>query len=158
MAYYWARQRRVPLDDTALVAVDVAVARRARLWDGAPAGTPAGAGMVLVPAADLSPELHERLRAAGAEQPVLRHGDTLLVVLPEVRVESADPGRAATVESAVADYPESISVERPEPGRLILRPGSGLGGDALDLANYLHEHAGPDAAQARFLRIVDHPL
>lgn len=159
-AYYWARAEKVPLEDTSLVAVDVPAAKRARLWGGELEDAAAGAGarraddLVLVPAAELPAELHDRLREAGAVQPVFGHDDTLLVVLPEVRVEAGDDDTAAAVSSAVRDYAAGVAVEEPTPGRFVLRPRSGRGEDALELANHVYERARPDASQARFLRVV----
>jgi hypothetical protein len=157
-AYYWARAEKVPLEDTSLVAVDVPAAKRARLWDGALEDAAAGArraeDLVVVPTAGLPAELRDRLREAGAVQPVFGHDDTLLVVLPEVRVETGDADTAAAVSSAVRDSAVDVAVEEPAPGRFVLRPRSGRGEDALELANYVYERVRPDAAQARFLRVV----
>jgi len=159
-SYYWARAEKVPLDDTSLVAVDVPAARRAGLWGGALAAAAAGPGpgrpadLLLGPAAALPADLRDRLREAGAAQPVLGHDDTLLVVLPEVRVETGDADTAAAVSAAVRDFAADVAVERPAPGRFVLRPRSGRGEDALELANHVYERARPDAAQARFVRIV----
>jgi hypothetical protein len=36
----------------------------------------------------------------------------------------------------------------------VLKPASGRGEEALELANHVSEQVNPDAAQARFLRIV----
>jgi hypothetical protein len=158
--YYWAQDEKVPLHDTSLVAVDVPAAKRARLWDGELEDVAAGAGarraedLLLVPAAELPAELHDRLREAGAVQPVLGHDDTLLVVLPEVRVEAGDADTAAAVSSAVRDSGVDVAVEERVPGRFVLRPRSGRGEDALELANHVYERARPDASQARFLRVV----
>ncbi|GAA2631703.1 hypothetical protein [Paractinoplanes durhamensis] len=154
MAYYWAGKQRIPLAATRLVAVDVPAAERAKLWSGDVTGEPVTGGIVLVPAAALTPQLIERLRKAGAAHPVLEHDDTLLVVLPEVRVDTGGAGTAATVRAAAAAYEGDVDVEQTRPGQLVLRPASGRGEDALDLANYVYEHAGPAAAQARFLRIT----
>jgi hypothetical protein len=157
-AYYWARAEKVPLDDTSLVAVDVPAARRARLWDGeledAAAGARRADDLVLVPTAELPAELRDRLWEACAVQPVFGHDDTLLVVLPEVRVEAGDADTAAAVSSAVRDYAADVAVEQPAPGRFVLRPRSGRGEDALELANHVYERARPTAVQARFLRVV----
>lgn len=159
-AYYWARAEKVPLDDTSLVAVDVPAAKRARLWDGDLEDAADGAGarraddLVLVPTAELPAELRDRLREAGAVQPVLGHDDTLLVVLPEVRVETGDADTAASLRSVVQAYADDVAVEQLAPGRFVLRPSSGRGEDALKLANHVYERVRPDASQARFLRVV----
>jgi hypothetical protein len=160
-AYYWAGGEKIPLQDTAQVAVDVRAAQRAKLWDGelAKAATDAGSkvtdDLVLIPAAKLSPKLRDRLEEAGAVQPVFRYDDgTLLVVLPEVRVETKDPTTAAALQSVVKDWASDVDVEQPKPGRFVLKPASGRGEEALELANHVSEQVDPDAAQARFLRIV----
>jgi hypothetical protein len=160
-AYYWAGGEKIPLEDTAQVAVDVRAAQRAKLWDGelATAATEAGSkvtdDLVLLSAAKLSPKLRDRLEEAGALQPVFRYEDgTLLVVLPEVRVETKDPTTAAALQSVVEDWASDVELEQPRPGRFVLKPASGRGEEALELANHVSEEVNPDAAQARFLRIV----
>jgi hypothetical protein len=155
-AYYWAGGEKVPLEEDARVAVDVAGARQAGLWDDKLAdGTDTGTGVVLLPATDLPPDLRERLVEAGACHPVYRAADETVVVLPEVRVEAADEKTAAAVRAAVED--REVALDQPRPGRFVLTPGSHRGADALELANQLVETVHPDAAQARFLRITDDP-
>jgi hypothetical protein len=91
--------------------------------------------------------------SAGADAPVYRAEDgSLLAVLPEVRVECADP----EVLDQVAASLEAATVERSEE-RLVIRPDSGRGEDALAIANHVHEAFHVDVAQARFRRVVPRP-
>lgn len=161
--YYWAHGEKIPLDDAPQLAVDLPAATRASLWDGELAkaagdtGTQVTRELVLVPADTLSRKLRDQLEEAGAVQPVFRSDDTLLVVLPEVRVETHDPATAAAVQSVADDWPADVEVEQPRPGRLVLRPASGRGKDALDLANRVAEEVRRATAQARFLHVVPDP-
>lgn len=157
-SYYWAGGEQVPLEEDQRLAVDVAAAEEAGMWtgelaDAAGSGVEVGSGMVLVEGAELSDGLRGRLDEAGAGQPVYRQADRTLVVLPEVRVEAGDERTAGAVRSAVASWAGDVDVAEPKPGSFVLTPASHRGADALELANHVAETVGPDAAQARFLRI-----
>jgi hypothetical protein len=162
-AYYYAAGRQVPLEpDDDRVAVDWPAAERAGLErevrQAADAPPRPGAGVVLVPRAALDATTIARLRDAGAMRPVYRHERATMVALPEVRVEFDTPaqrqavldmlGRADTLPHAIADSTED---------RLVLRPASGTGEDALDLANAIYERARPAASSVRFLQFVPKP-
>jgi ferric-dicitrate binding protein FerR (iron transport regulator) len=159
-SYYWAGGRRIALEDDSRIAVDIAGAERAELWDGelaaaAAAGAPVSSGVVLVPGAELSPVLRAELDSSGAAHPVYRSDDQTVIVLPEVRVETSPNTTVADMRSAVAGW--DVVVDQPASGRFVLTPASHRGADALALANHVTESVGPAAAQARFLRITpDH--
>jgi hypothetical protein len=158
--YYWAGGRRVALEDDSRIAVDIAGAERAQLWDGelataAASGSPVTSGVVLVPGGDLSPALREGLESSGAAHPVYRSADQTVVVLPEVRVETSADTTVADMRSAVAGW--DAAVDQSSSGRFVLTPASHRGADALALANHVTESIGPAAAQARFLRITPDP-
>ena len=88
------------------------------------------------------------------DAPVFRAEDgSLLAVLPEVRVECADP----QVLDRVADSLEGATVAERSEERLVIRPDSGRGEDALAIANHVHEAYDVDVAQARFRRVVPRP-
>ena len=76
-----------------------------------------------------------------------------LAVLPEVRVECADP---AVLDAVAASLSGATVTDRSEE-RLVIRPDSGRGEDALALANHVHEAFDVDVAQARFRRVVPRP-
>jgi hypothetical protein len=158
--YYWAGGRRVVLEDDSRIAVDIAGAERARLWNGelataAASGAPVSSGVVLVPGGDLSPALREELDSSGAGHPVYRSAGQTVVVLPEVRVETSPDTTVADMRSAVAGW--DTAVDQSGSGRFVLTPASHRGADALALANHVTESIGPAAAQARFLRITPDP-
>jgi hypothetical protein len=155
--YYWAGGRRVVLEDDSRIAVDIAGAERARLWNGelataAASGAPVSSGVVLVPGGDLSPALREELDSSGAGHPVYRSAGQTVVVLPEVRVETSPDTTVADMRSAVAGW--DTAVDQSGSGRFVLTPASHRGADALALANHVTESVGPAAAQARFVRIT----
>jgi len=97
------------------------------------------------------------LEEAGALQPVFRDASGALVgVLPEVRVDVGDATQEAGVRAAIEDLDE-VEVVSDDPGRMVLRPTSGKGADALGIANGIWEAASPEMSQARMVRIVDRP-
>ena len=94
-----------------------------------------------------------RLDQDDALLPVFQYEDALVVVLPEVRVEIA-AGDETEVHRFLeqADVPNQVLTDRGT--RLVVRPDSGRGEDALRLANELQESVPVEMAQARFLRRV----
>jgi len=76
--------------------------------------------------------------------------------MPEVRVEF-DPDQHAAALKAAAGSSVPMSVVESAPDRLSLRPESGKGEDALDLANDIHERLGSVTSSVRMLRVVPHP-
>jgi hypothetical protein len=120
-------------------------------------GTEVRPGLVLVAEGELPPAATAALDAAAALQPVYRDASGSLVgVLPEVRIEVGDATQEAGVRAAIEHLP-GVEVVSDDPGRMVLRPTSGKGADALGIANGIWEAASPAMAQARMLRIVDHP-
>jgi hypothetical protein len=75
--------------------------------------------------------------------------------LPEVRVEESSPERQQAVHRWLRQHARDVETVEDRGGRIVLRPTSGRGQDALALANDLTEQVGPEMAQPRFLRIVD---
>jgi hypothetical protein len=76
--------------------------------------------------------------------------------MPEVRVELEGDQHAAALD-AVAASKVAADVTDDTPERLSLRPRSGKGEDALDLANFIYEHARPAAASVRMVQVVPKP-
>ena len=105
-----------------------------------------------VPAAAL-----EALRAVHAVQPVYRWEDTVMVALPEVRVEESRPEPLRRLREWLASRRLRIEVSETEAGRLTLRPASGDAAEALAIANALQEEIEPELAEARFIRTVPSP-
>lgn len=156
--FYWSGGRKIPLAASADVVVDLesegaklAGASIAALRDG---GRRLTSSLVLVPRSDAVAALGEDGASAPGVHPVFRsEDDSLVVVLPEVRVEGSDPDRLAALGRSLT----TAHVTDQTSERLTLQPDSGRGEDALTLANTLAESPDIDIAQARFMRIVPRP-
>ena len=160
--YYYAGGERIPLrPDRMHVAVDVKAAARARVGRkiaGILKKSPSLRRDVhLVEKRQLPKATMERLEAAAAVMPVFRHKDALVVVQPEIRVETTDASQARSLKAFLAKSDVDAEVIQDKAGRHTVRPASGRGEDALVLANRLHEEANVDLAQARFIRVVPRP-
>jgi hypothetical protein len=110
-------------------------------------------GVVLVDRADCTDEIFARLNRAGVIRSVYRSGRAFVVPMPEVRVEFEGDQRADAIR-ALGKSPVPADITEDTPDRLALRPRSGKGDDALDLANYIYEHAHPAASTVRMLQVV----
>jgi hypothetical protein len=155
VSHYFAAGERVELDATDDVAVDLDIAASLGA-DTIPLealGTPLRGRLVLVPSA----EVPGSLDGTAALQPVYRAGGALIVVLPEVRVEAGSVALAQAVRDCVGAGPVPVHVVLDDGDLITLRPTSGRGADALDVANLLHDEVGPLMAQPRFLRITPRP-
>ncbi len=89
---------------------------------------------------------------------VYRVGDTIVVVMPEVRVEESRPQHLEKLEAWLAEHKASVEVVSQTDERLVLRPLSMRGSDALDIANALHEEIEREMAQARFICSTGKPM
>jgi hypothetical protein len=159
--YYYASGKPIRLTlDEGWVAVD---ARRCEAAD--PAGSleavlrdvsrPLRGDLVLVPRDALSSRQHDALAKQGAIQPVFHAEGARLVALPEVRVEESSPQCQQALHHWLRQHGHEAEIIEDRGDRLVLRPTSGRGQDALALANELTEQVGPEMAQPRFLRIVN---
>jgi hypothetical protein len=159
--YYYASGRRVELTrENEVVAVEasrLADVKKGTAHRSIPKDALSlGSGLVMVSRESLTSRQIEGLEKDGAAQPVFRAQGTRIVVLPEVRVEDPSP----KVRLKLRDWVEKDGAAEVigENGDCItLRPSSGRGLDALDLANRITEEVGPTMAQARFIRIIDRP-
>lgn len=114
-------------------------------------------GLFIVPRRTLSDSISEMLESIGEIQPVFLHDDTMIVVLPEVRVEIMTNPQRKRIYAFLEEEQHSVEVVSDRGERLVLRPTSGRGVDALDLANRLQEQIRPEMAQARFMRVLLRP-
>jgi hypothetical protein len=160
--YYYAGNDRIALKRASgLVAVDVTslAPALARQVEGVAkkGGAPGRRGIVIV-RRDALPsgartQLESRRRAL---MPVVQDDDgSLIVVLPEVRVENDDD----TATSRVLRWlrlRKDVEFDV-EPDRIVVRPLSHDGRDALHLANEIQEELKPSLSQARFMRVVRRP-
>jgi hypothetical protein len=159
-AYYYAGGRKIALEnDDEHVAVDQQAAEKAGLTSSLPAqGPQRGNGVVLTSRSALDPAILARLRSAGALHPVYKRDHAVVVALPEVRVEfDTDAQRSAVMAFLAKREPAEHSIVEQTNDRVIVRPASGSGDDALRMANDIYEHAHPAAASVRFVQFVPKP-
>ncbi|MFI5454892.1 MAG: hypothetical protein ACHRXM_05515 [Isosphaerales bacterium] len=159
--YYYAAGERVRLNlDEEWVAVDARRSEaanatgnlRAALRD---ASKPLRGDLVLVRRNALSSQQLDALAKQGAIHPVFHAEGAMLVALPEVRVEESSPHGQEALHDWLRKHRKDAEIVEDRGDRIVLRPTSGRGQDALTLANHLSEQVGPKLAQPRFLRIVD---
>ncbi len=160
---YYAGGRKVHLDrDERYVAVIQDAAHRAGLdaqVETASQVSPRrGGGMVLAERSALGEDTLASLHDAGALQPVYRSNQTVIVALPEVRVEfdTAEQRHAVIDVLAGCDaLPHEISQSTAD--GMTVRPMSGNGDDALKIANEIQERGHPAAASVRFIQFTPKP-
>jgi hypothetical protein len=159
--YYYASGKAVRLTpDEEWIAVDT---RRSEAVDAAgdlkallrDASRTLRGDLVLVRRKALSSRQFDALVREGAIHPVFRAEGAMLVTLPEVRVEESSPERRQAIHRWLRQHARDAEIVEDRGDRIVLRPTSGCGQDALALANHLTEQVGPEMAQPRFLRIVD---
>jgi hypothetical protein len=159
--YYYASGKPVRLiPDEEWIAVD---ARRSEAADATgslkavlrDASWPLRGDLVLVRRASLSGQQLDAFAKQGAIHPVFHTEGARLVALPEVRVEESSHERRRALHHWLRQHARDAEIVEDRGDRIVLRPTSGLGQDALALANHLAEQVGPEMAQPRFLRIVD---
>ena len=158
--YYYAGGKRVTIEeDKSQVAVDVSRAGAAGLEKviAGLSGPRLPGGVVLTERSAFDKEGLERLRKAGALRPVFLHDRAVMVGMPEIRVEFDDEKQRQAVLDSIDKAPHPVEISEQSDDRLLLRPTSGSGDDALDVANYVYEHAHPAAASIRFVQFVPRP-
>lgn len=162
-AFYYADGSAVRLAPTELTAIDLDAARRGdvprSLVEGLGVqGRELRGSLTMVEREALTPELERRLRASGALRPVYRAEDgALIVVLPEVRVETIDADEATRVRRLVEAAPVRARIVERRPRHLSIQLDGAEGTETLDLANRIQEEIHPALAQARFVRVVPRP-
>lgn len=133
-------------------AVDLLTDRR--IEDLRRRSTPLNRELILIDVAELDDDEHARLDTQAALQPVLRsEDDTLLVALPEVRVEQTGEHIREFLESEKA----RVSILQDRGDRIVIEPESGRGEDAIALCNELTELDSGAIVQPRFLRLLKRP-
>jgi hypothetical protein len=89
--------------------------------------------------------------------PVYRSQGAIVVALPEVRVEESRKAHWAKLDQWLAEHGDDVTVVSRDDDRVVLKPVSGSGVDALTIANDLAKEVGPEMAQARFIRVTPRP-
>lgn len=156
--YYYSNGDRLPLKrDAARVAVQLpggAVPGELRAVIGDV--KPLAGGIVLVDRKRISERLLQQLAENGQVYPVFVDRGVTIIAMPEVRVAVNRRDRESVVE-AIRHAPVAAAVTEEGAGKLVVRPASGSGDDALRIANHLVEcNSTPRVAQ-RFVRIVPRP-
>jgi len=159
--YYYAQGRKVPISlDHSRIAVDPLRAEKAGmkgLAEGKKHVTLPG-GLVIMNRRDLSPSLLEDLERAGAIQGVYRQGESATFVpAPEIRIEIDSSEQGKAVRRVLASTHIGADIVDETKDRFVVRPKSGRGDDAIDLANEVTEKAKPGMSSARMLQVIEHP-
>ena len=92
------------------------------------------------------------LKKSAALLPVFEDGDSLTVVLPEVRVECRRSEGAEHFGEWLEQLPADVEVHERRKGQWVI--ASVTAEQALDIANDAHERLDVELAQPRLLRIV----
>ena len=158
-AYYYASGHRIELeDDDEHVAVDKKIAERAGLDAtaivDASAAPRAGGGVLIARRSALGKETLATLQKAGALQPIYKRDRAVVVAMPEVRVEFDNPAQRKSVIDLLATIESPHTIEEDSSNRMVIRPATGNGNDALKIANDIYERARPAAASVRFVQFV----
>ena len=162
VAYYYTAGQKVSLEpDEEHVAVDQTAAQQAGL-NAKVAAVPksavrSGAGVLVTTRASLTADTLRELQDAGALQPVYKRGKVVVVAMPEVRVEFDTQDQRSRVKKLLSPSAAHFSITEDSTDRLVIRPNSGNGADALNLANRIQEHSDPAAVSARFVQFVPKP-
>lgn len=159
-AYYYAAGRKVAIErDPDQVAVDQLAAERAGVGTEVRTATADGPrqvrGVLLARRSALGKDTLATLQKAGALQPVYKQARSVMVALPEIRIEFDGPDQRQAVMDLLAGTGSlGHTVTEESSDRITLRPASGRGEDALTMANDIYERAHPAAASVRFVQFV----
>jgi hypothetical protein len=160
--YYYASGHSVDLTlDETWLAIDTrqfkAAGTSARLQAALLKGAqPVRGDLILVKRQALTPKQLDALTRLGAAHPVFQSKGALLIALPEVRVEESSNQRRRALLRWIREHADNVEIVEENGEKIVLRPTSGQGSDAITLANQLNEQIGPELAQPRFLRVVAH--
>ena len=113
-------------------------------------------GVSVVQKSKIPVEVAHDLDKRGVFQPVYEYGRSLMVVLPEVRIEEARPEMQKKMRDWLDEHGAGVEINSRQ-ARTEVRPKSGDGRDALHLANEIQEQLAPELVQARMLRVQTKP-
>lgn len=157
--YYVAGGQEVPLRASSDVVIDLYSEAARDLSDDEleslrAKGRSLSPSLLLVPESSAAEVIGTSESSGPGIHPVFHADDgSLIVVLPEVRVEARDDADLDEIGRAVTN----AHVKEQTKDRLVLEPDSGRGEDALELANTLAKSPLTDVSQARFMRVVPRP-
>ena len=104
-------------------------------------------GLRLVTKDELGDAVKE-LSSTRPKYPVYRSNGAIVVALPEVRVEESRKAHRAKLDKWLAQHGDEVTMVSRDDDRMVLKPVSGLGVDALRIANELTKDVSPEMAQA----------
>jgi hypothetical protein len=160
--YYYAGRDRIELEpEEEWVAVDATCLGRGKrdtaLRKRLERERPVTGDVYVVGRKELSDADVGRLDRKGAVQPVFKHGRARIIVLPEVRASLREEKDTRALKRLIKKPEYKAEIVRQSGRRVVLRPASGRGLDALTIANRLKEEGEATVAQARFIRMVPRP-
>ena len=156
--YYFAGGKKVPLHrDERHIAIDLDDSKIGRLSKDIINALREKANIIkrsvaLLAIDDIPEDALAFIREHGADLPVFHENGTLIIVLPEVRVEFDTEIELENIKSYLNT--KAVTVQKQKRKRLSLVPNSRSGKEALELANQLGEKLKVGLSQARFLRVV----
>lgn len=107
---------------------------------------------------DLPKEIAKIIEANQAERPVYRAGNTVVIVLPEVRVEDDSQGNLERLVSEWVKKNDSLAcIKEDIRGRVVVEPVVKSGDDALRIASRLVEDLKIQSAQPRMIQKIQSP-
>ena len=112
--------------------------------------------LILVKRQAIPPKKLGVLSRRGVAQPVFNSNGALLIALPEVRVEESSSQRRRALLRWIREHGDVVEIVEDNGAKIVLRPTSGHGVEAIAVANQLNEQIGLELAQPRFVRVVKH--
>lgn len=150
--FYYANGQKIDLEPADDLAVIEGKATRAPAASSTSVSRPLVDDLRLVSKSDVLPAAPSK-----PQYPVFRSQGSIVVVLPEVRVEETRAAYRAKLDSWLAEHADDVTVVSRDDDRVSLKAASGSGEDALAIANKLAEEVRPEMAQARFIRVTPSP-
>ncbi len=161
MAHYYAGGLRRELQPcTEFVAVVVGVAEKVGfdVSKHEPRKLTHGVTLITTPPAwlgrGIAPDL-KQMHAADGIVSAYMHGSTILIPLPEVRIEGTTYKAVCDVLREDSQLRAHTVVVEETPERVVLRTTSG--DDALNVANYIYEKLRPAACSPRMIQVTPRP-
>lgn len=154
--YYAGGERHSLVLASDWVAIDARAAAAAGLTHALaalPTGPKLLGGITLIETAAFPGDIRAKVDSEGVTRSAYRSGAALVVLLPEVRVE-LKAGQRAAVLRVLDECGIPADVTEDESAMLTLKPRSGKGEDALQLANFIYEQVRPAASSVRMLQFV----
>ena len=155
-SYYYAGGEKIQLTPADDLRAIKASEKEEASQNPAPSVRPLSDGLQLISKDDLD-DVVEKTAEDALKYPVFRSQGAIIVALPEVRVEESRTSHQAKLQEWLTEHRDDVEVVSHSDDRVVLKPSSGSGRDALAIANALTEHVRPEMAQTRFIRVTPRP-